>query len=148
MKILPLALACTGLLAFTVACDNASNVEDCSVDADCLDAATPVCIDSFCQADDSECEEAVDCQIAYNASDDGDSATCEGDVDCDADADEICASGFEDQGFCVSSDDGSGACEDVGGVGVTVTKAEGGDAEACLDAVADRSCAEGTCSVE
>lgn len=141
MKILPLALACTGLLAFTVACDNDSAVQDCTVDTDCTDAEQ-VCLDGFCQLDDSECEVAQDCQIAYNDGDNA-SALCEADSDCDEATDEICATGFDGQGFCVASDDGSGACEDAGGVVVTVD-----GADACLDPEADRACSEGTCSVE
>lgn len=148
MKILSLALACTGLLAFTVACADGSNITDCTVDADCAALVdTPVCIDAICQADTSECAADVDCQIAFNDGDDA-SPACSTDAECDTAAAEICASGFSDVGFCVASDDGTSACTDAGGVVESVSKVEGGSADACLDPAGDRSCGEdGTCTV-
>lgn len=139
------------LLAVTVACDSGSNVVDCTTDDDCADLAdTPVCDpdEGFCVADTSECAADLDCQIAYNAGDDA-SAACTADSECDTAAAEICAAGFNGEGFCVASDDGTTACTDAGGVVVTVDKVEGGTADACLDPVADRSCGDdGVCTVQ
>ena len=144
MKIfLSLALACTGLIALTIACDSASNVTECTVDADCVDVdATFICgEDGICGADTSECEADFDCQVAYNDGDNA-SATCSADSDCNSEFDEICAAGFGEQGFCVVGDDGSGVCTD------SVTKANGTTGEACLDPVGDRTCVDGVCDVK
>jgi hypothetical protein len=148
-KLLLLCSVPASILAITVACDSNSNVTPCESDADCAAVAdvTPTCdVDlGQCVANNDECSVTVDCQIAYNQ-DGGATANdaCEADSDCGAD--EICAKGFNDEGFCVSADDGSSACTDVGGEVVSVTKIGGGTADACLDPASSTSCDDGTCS--
>lgn len=151
-KILALCSIPAAVLAFTVACDDGSNVVPCTTDDDCTGLEdTPICdteLEQCVAGETGECESNVQCQIAYNGSNDAASAECTNDAGCNAANDEICVKGFGDVGFCVSSDPGGTTCSEIGGETVPVTKIDGSNANACLDPVGDRSCGDGTCDVK
>lgn len=144
-KILALCSIPAAVLAFTVACDDGSNVVPCTTDDDCTGLEdTPVCdteLEQCVAGDDSVCEENKDCQIGFNNSGGTLAAnpSCANTAACEDG--ESCAKGFDGAGFCVLT----GACPDgtTGAATVTVDLLDGGTGEACVDAAS--TCDSGTC---
>ena len=142
MKIfLSLALACTGLIALTIACDSASNVTECTVDADCVDVdATFICgEDGICGADTSECAADLDCQIIDGA----DGADCTASSDCEDN--EGCAEGFDGAGFCLVTG-GADICGLVDGFDSESLPEKGGAGDRDFCVSTDGTCTDAACT--
>lgn len=141
-----LAALPVALLAFTVACDNGSNVTECTVDADCADLAdTPICDPTLliCVADDGgedECAEDLDCQIL----DGSDGAGCEGSDECPDD--EACVEGFGGEGFCVVTG-GAEVCDLVDGFETASLPEVGGGGNIDVCIAEEGTCTDGACEL-
>ena len=126
-KLALLIVAAVPSIIFVMGADcSGSNVTPCpNGDADCVDAASPVCIAGTCEA--AQCDSDDQCQ----ATDAGGSDACSAQGDCD-DGD-ACAVGDSGNNHCVTLNDPPGSDCGANFVEATGKDVDGNDIKFCAD---------------